>query len=226
LGPFGPGWPVQILPFIEQEAIYEMALEADSVVGIRTKPINYYVCPSRRVGFTYNTSVNTTTPIALMDYATATPGDSNNSWDQFWYGNTWSFPTNWNPNYRGIIVRSGTGHFTTTSDVLDGTANTLLASEKFLQPRYYAIGDWHDDSGWADGWDPDIIRYTAYQPVKDTHNPPPPNQGYQFGGAHPGGMNALMGDGSVRSIRHTVSLDLFNRIGNRRDGQPVNPTDL
>ena len=189
--------------------------------AIRSRPIGYFLCPSRRSGIALNQTVSITTAgstsaNALMDYATATPGDSPGSWDQFWYGNTWDLPGT--SNYRGIVVRSGSGKHTTTADVLDGTVLTLLAAEKFAQPRFYNIGDWHDDCGWTDGWDPDAVRYTAYQPVRDTHNPIPANQGYQFGGAHAAGMNALMGDGSVRSIRFTVSIDIFNRLGNRRDG--------
>ncbi len=168
--PYGPSWPVQILPFIEQEAMLEIALAANSVDAIRDKPIKYYLCPSRRAGIAIN--VTQTPNCALMDYATATPGDSPNSWDQYWYGQTWTLPGA--QNYRGMIVRSGAGKHTTVADVLDGTSNTLLAGEKFLQPRNYAIGDWHDDCGWTDGWDPDTIRYTAYQPVKDKDNPPPP----------------------------------------------------
>ncbi len=234
VGPYGPCWAVQILPFMEQEALYEIAVTANSVFAIRDQPVHYYLCPSRCAGIALNqntgVSGTSTAANALMDYATATPGDSPGSWDQFWYGNTWGLPTS--PIYKGIVVRSGNGKHTNTADVLDGTADTLLAGEKFLRPQAYATVDWHDDCGWTDGWDPDVIRYTAYQPLKDQNNPPTalpnaPTQGYQFGGAHPGGMNALMGDGSVLlSIRFTVSIGIFNRIGDRRDGVPVSATDL
>ncbi len=39
-------------------------------------------------------------------------------------------------------------------------------------------------------------------------------------------MTALMGDGSVRSIRHSVPLLIFNNLGNRRDGTPISAADL
>jgi prepilin-type N-terminal cleavage/methylation domain-containing protein/prepilin-type processing-associated H-X9-DG protein len=237
-GPFGPGWSVQILPFMEQEALYEAATNAQTALVIRDRPVMYFICPSRRAGMAVNQTVTpsstATAANALMDYATATPGDAPNTWDQFWYGHVWdvNFGTNL-PNYRGIIVRSAIGRHTTVADVLDGTTNTLLAGEKFLQPRNYAIGDWHDDSGYSDGWDPDVVRYTAFQPLKDTNNPSAallgptaPQQGYQFGGAHAGGMNSLMGDGSVRVIRYSIPLQLFNNLGNRRDGSAVSPSDF
>ncbi len=231
---YGPGWAVQILPFIEQEALYEMALAANSAVVIRDRPVVYFICPSRRVGIALNQTISigfpgSTTANALMDYATATPGNTPGSWDQFWYGAVWLLPDD--RDYRGIVVRSGSGRYISVADVLDGTSHVLLAGEKFLRPAQYAIGDWHDDSGYSDGWDVDIVRYTAYQPLRDIDNPPTvsPNahaQGFQFGGPHPGGMNALMGDGSVRSIRHTVALPVFNNLGDRRDGNPISLSDL
>jgi prepilin-type N-terminal cleavage/methylation domain-containing protein/prepilin-type processing-associated H-X9-DG protein len=40
--------------------------------------------------------------------------------------------------------------------------------------------------------------------------------------AHTGGVNALLGDGSVRFIRDSVDLLTFQRLGHRNDGQPLN----
>ncbi|MHC2067813.1 DUF1559 domain-containing protein [Bremerella sp. T1] len=38
---------------------------------------------------------------------------------------------------------------------------------------------------------------------------------------HPGGVNAAMGDGSVRFVAETVELLTWQRMGNARDGQPT-----
>jgi prepilin-type processing-associated H-X9-DG protein len=38
---------------------------------------------------------------------------------------------------------------------------------------------------------------------------------------HPGGVNAALGDGSVRFISSTVNLQTFQRLGARNDGNPV-----
>jgi prepilin-type processing-associated H-X9-DG protein len=38
---------------------------------------------------------------------------------------------------------------------------------------------------------------------------------------HTGGVNAGMGDGSVRFIQNSVDVLTFQRLGHRRDGQPV-----
>jgi prepilin-type processing-associated H-X9-DG protein len=91
-----------------------------------------------------------------------------------------------------------------------------------LHFQRYEAGDWHDDAGWGDGWDPDVVRYTALTPVSDKQYDAVADQGYRFGSAHPTGFNAVFGDGSVRFIRFTVDPTLFNNIGGRDDGATVN----
>jgi len=39
--------------------------------------------------------------------------------------------------------------------------------------------------------------------------------------AHSGGVNALLGDGSVRFIPNSIDIFTFQRLGNRQDGQPL-----
>jgi prepilin-type N-terminal cleavage/methylation domain-containing protein/prepilin-type processing-associated H-X9-DG protein len=230
--PWGPegSWSYHILTYIEQD---NLARLAGSGVNANADVVRYqggpsiYFCPSRRVPKkTANQGGR-----FLMDYAAATPGDSPNSWDQFWYGDVWGM--GWVPStYHGMIVRGGyqygTGTYiggrATLASVTDGLSNTLTAAEKQLNPALYLVGDWHDDAGWADGWDPDVIRYTAFTPHSDKDYGTPANggwEGYRFGSAHPTGMNGLFGDGSVRFIRYSVNATLFNNIGNREDGQTV-----
>jgi prepilin-type processing-associated H-X9-DG protein len=148
-----------------------------------------------------------------MDYASATPANTPNSWDQFWYGDIWG--AGWvRASYRGVIVRGGLdlagqwgpagnwiGGKTQIGTISDGTSNTLLVSEKQLNSKAYFDGDCHDDCGWADGWDPDVIRYTGFQPNPDSVYGTSANggwEGYRFGSAHSSGINGLFGDGSVR----------------------------
>jgi prepilin-type processing-associated H-X9-DG protein len=50
----------------------------------------------------------------------------------------------------------------------------------------------------------------------------PDDENYRFGSAHPSGMNALLGDGSVRFIKYTVDPVQFMRMCNRLDGAVVN----
>ena len=154
------------------------------------------------------------------------PATSPNSWDQFWQNDVWGLSWVGSP-YNGVIARGGLdpstakwlGNKVTMVGITDGTANTLLISEKQLNPQNYFTGDWHDDAGWGDGWDPDVIRYTGFQPNPDSkYNNQGGWEGYRFGSVHIGGMNALYADGSVRSIRYSVDLKVFNAIGGRYEG--------
>ena len=89
----------------------------------------------------------------------------------------------------------------------------------------HTAGDWHDNLGWTDGWDPDTTRSTGYTPRNDAAVPARGEPGYDdtlpysFGGAHPGRMNVLMGDGSVQGVLLSIDRDVWNYLGDRRDGQ-------
>jgi prepilin-type N-terminal cleavage/methylation domain-containing protein/prepilin-type processing-associated H-X9-DG protein len=206
----GAGWAFQILPYIEQNNLYTTTNNPGGQV------VSIYQCPSRRS----NVAINGR---ALMDYAGATPANAPNSWDQYWYGQTWTVPTT--AVYKGIITRTGTAGARVTMDgITDGTSTTLMIGEKRLDPTKYTTGDWDDDAGWSDGFDPDVMRYTGFVPAQDNaqDNINLWYYGYQFGSAHPGAFNAAFGDGSVRPIRYDVDPTVFNWLGNRADGNVIN----
>jgi prepilin-type processing-associated H-X9-DG protein len=55
-----------------------------------------------------------------------------------------------------------------------------------------------------------------------------PGGGHDWGNAiipprslHPGGVNAVLGDGSVRFVNNSISLIVWQRFGARSDGQPI-----
>jgi hypothetical protein len=217
-GGVGPGWCYQILPYMEQEATYRL----ENWGEVQTALIPHYFCPSRRGPATQGGRY-------LNDYAGATPGDSVGSWDQFWYGQTWSVPNSSQGPYRGFIVRSGYNRRSTFANVVDGTSNVMAIGEKMLRVAAYEVGDWHDDAGWTDGWDPDIMRYTAFRPFPD-QEVTAPNQGtapdgndvgFHFGSAHPAGINCVFGDGSVKLISYNIDATVFNNVGHRQDGNPL-----
>jgi prepilin-type processing-associated H-X9-DG protein len=202
----------QILPFMEGSNIQQIVNQAD----IEAQKISGFFCPSRRKPVIVTDHGN-----AVNDYAGVTPVSTIGSSiaDEFWMNGK----SGENPlvPYNGIIVRSGDASmFCEMATVLDGTSNTSMIGEKFAQPKNYDKGDWCDDRGWTDGWDPDIMRYTAFAPIRDKNDPPglPWNYGYYFGSAHPSGINMAFGDGSVHKIAFNVDRVLFNTWGHRRDG--------
>lgn len=205
----GASWPFQILPFLEKGAIYAIRDQQT----LESTAISEFFCPSRR-------RITRQAHRVLMDYASATPANSPDSWDQYWYDSIWSVPTT--AEYRGAIVRSQTsGCPTTLASITDGTSVTLLISEKWLNIGNYFSGDWHDDQGWIDGWDPDVVRYTGFRVIPDNVRSPYGWDGYQFGSAHPAGVNGLLADGSVRVFNYTIDAAVWNNLGDRQDGTTI-----
>ncbi len=214
-------WATHILPYIEQGNLAKLNTTNNvDILRYRGGPTVFF-CPSRR-GSAASVSQGGR---YLMDYASATPASSPNSWDQYWYGDVWGM--NWlGGRYRGVIVRGGQdangvwqGRKVKIADITDGTSNTLVIGEKQLHQKRYESGDWHDDAGWADGWDPDVVRYTGFKPNPDAlYDNQGGWEGYRFGSAHEVGMNTLNADGSVRFMAFNIDLVLFNNLATRDDG--------
>jgi prepilin-type N-terminal cleavage/methylation domain-containing protein/prepilin-type processing-associated H-X9-DG protein len=197
------GWGFQILPYLEQQVIHR-----DPEPWLRPMPM--YNCPTRR---------GLTKPAAwgryVGDYCAVTPSNVGDIEFGMWHGSNFSVPTT--AHYSNILVR---GLTTNTPirirQILDGASNTLMCSEKRLDPLHYGDGEWYDDAGWADGWDPDTVRDAA--PLPDAKGVV---SGYEVGSAHPGAVNGLFGDGSVRPIRYMISQGIFDLLANREDGLVV-----
>jgi prepilin-type N-terminal cleavage/methylation domain-containing protein len=116
---------------------------------------------------------------------------------------------------------SGTVKFGTVSagQVPDGTSNTIAIAEKAVSSRQYQpkVWDWWELPGWAHGADwPNMRLAGNWVPVMPdnqwpridwTNNANGANWYWEpgFGSAHTGVFNAVMGDGSVRSIRNSVN---------------------
>ncbi|BBO35915.1 DUF1559 domain-containing protein [Lacipirellula parvula] len=148
----------------------------------------------------------------------------------------------------GVIVRANycalcgdgkrnTGFYTRVSfnQIPDGSSNTLVISEKRLEPRLYDGGAGHDDRGWSDGWDFDTLRSTICVPDSDQDYEPPSSGGsnpkagavaYSFGSAHAAGIAGGFADASVRTIGYGIDVVVFNYLGHRADEQNIDAGNL
>ena len=166
-------------------------LQRDPAQVVST-PVPMYFCPARRTPVAINGH-------ALIDYASATGTGG---------GALQSGP------YYGIIARNP--NRVTINDVTDGLSNTLVIGEKRLNPAQYYVGCWYDDIGFTDGWDNDIVCITTLGLARDGGT-----TAYMFGSAHPSGMNAVFGDGSVRLVSYDITPITLTQLGDRRDGSVV-----
>jgi prepilin-type N-terminal cleavage/methylation domain-containing protein/prepilin-type processing-associated H-X9-DG protein len=215
------GWVYQILPFVEQNAIYEMATSAADDVRMVAIPRALFNCPSRRTGGPYpahsnfrNFGGHAVTRCARGDYA-ACAGDQ--VADEI-YGGPLSLEQGDDPAYpwpstarfTGVVFQRSTVRLV---NITNGTSNTFLAGEKYLNPDHYANGrDGGDNENLYVGFDNDVSRETQYPPHQDRAGVTDP---YVFGSAHPSGVNMVHCDGSVEHISFSVEPAVFRRAGNR-----------
>jgi hypothetical protein len=217
------GWTYEILPFIEQQN----AVNVTNNTTLRQTIITLYYCKSRRQPGRYRGGW------AKSDYA----------------GSGGTNPTAGTLN-NGFVVRSKGSNNSVpqshigVSNIHDGLSNTLAVGEKFFNQNL-SSNDTVDNESWAGpGFgDGDIIRGaipipgstpTRWRiPMRDTVIPNPTASSpygedldYMFGSNHPTGMNALLGDGSVRLVRFNVDTTVFMRLVRREDNQQFNPDNL
>ncbi len=217
------GWAYQILPYIEQQALWESKVDV-----ILPNPVPAFFCPTR--GGNRVLARNDNENRAMIDYAGNAGASEEGSVSYAQYGDAQD----------GVVVRVTLGrtgdpfdNFSTpvipSRQIEDGLSNTLMVAEKNLNVGRSDGRQGNDDAGYVEGWDHDIIRWGHFQPVPDTLDDsaeaPVPVLG-AFGSSHTGGFNAAFCDGSVRSIIHDVDLDVFMRVSSRNDGLVYDNNDL
>jgi prepilin-type N-terminal cleavage/methylation domain-containing protein/prepilin-type processing-associated H-X9-DG protein len=237
----------QILPFLEQNAVYLLTSDAE----INSTPIPGYFCPARR-GPTFRTNQAGGNVQALVDYAVPVHGVN----PATGAGNCWGLGTQTtdDPIYtNGAIVRGGVGATVgfapgRIADVLDGTSNTIMIAEAALSTTHYAppaqeqdvapaewtgsvCGNWAAPgtsiswmigpytSGWS-SWN--ATRCSMNGPWHDQpHYPACRAIWQQLGSAHPGGMNVLLADASVQNYSYSTPNPIFQLLVRKNDGLVV-----
>jgi prepilin-type N-terminal cleavage/methylation domain-containing protein len=238
IGPEQSGsWLYSILPFAEQQALFELGANGDMATIKRTNaqraktPVPFINCPSRRSPLAFPVDpgcyiCGVKPPIlsdpyedsVRSDYA-ANAGVTELGWGAGppSLGHAKLFPTRyWDDNNRGTgIITVHT--LLRIEDIADGASNTYLVGEKYMQPRFYTTfgaGNLGDDQGPWVGDERDTVRYAFSPPAQDT-------DGLEattiFGGPHPGVF--LMGfcDGSVRAITLMIDANAHKQAGHRED---------
>jgi prepilin-type processing-associated H-X9-DG protein len=121
--------------------------------------------------------------------------------------------------------------------ILDGASHTYLAGEKFLDPEHYTTGiDWGNDQHLYLGFDKGKCRsaHHTLSPQRDevchatncdctdwTGHEKAYKAFWQFGSAHPTGLNMTFCDGSVRLIEYSIDPLIHERYGHRADGEVI-----
>jgi prepilin-type N-terminal cleavage/methylation domain-containing protein len=241
VGPQQPGgWIFQILPYIEQEAIYKMASDGQADVitpaqkagaanaSAQSNPLFY--CPMRRnreayPAWTTFNGVNSDDVVnrGKTDYG-ANGGDVFVPWG--------SGPADWPGALAGVgfsdmSACNGTSFQRSNlkfAAIVDGLSNTYLVGEKYVDRDSYLTGQsYNDDQSWLSGDDFDLHCWALDPPMRDTAG----DWGlWRYGSAHPSGFSVVMADGSVRHLPFNIDMGVHRRLANRRDGQAVSIPDF
>jgi prepilin-type N-terminal cleavage/methylation domain-containing protein len=202
------GWGFQILPFIEQEGLWKGASAgsvAQAQINVIGAAVKQFACPGRRgpqvtVGGAWYGPGGSYGHM-MSDYASALGSNGNDGAIQY------------NPGGTGGV------NGTTMVQFADGTSNTLMIGDKCLDLCYLGSFMSDDNEGYTSGWDWDVVRPT-------NAGPPIPDGRFctsyglnRFGSSHTGGINGLLGDGSVRVISYSISYNTFYGLGTRSGGE-------
>ncbi|HEX4612402.1 MAG TPA: DUF1559 domain-containing protein [Urbifossiella sp.] len=224
------GWCVELLPYIEQQSLYNqynlnVAWNAGVNVAVVQTPVNTYVCPSTATSTNRPTTGNLGNGNGALDYVGFFNLDAS-AWNK---ANVASYAAATSDANTGSGFL-GRGVNRRVEDVLDGTSNTLLIGEDAGRNATWimgvnagqgADGTASPAGAWGNfsiGASFDYIHF--WNPATNLYGGPVAVNGDNAGDLysfHTGGANILLGDGSVRFLAQSVSVNtvaaLFTRTG-------------
>jgi prepilin-type N-terminal cleavage/methylation domain-containing protein/prepilin-type processing-associated H-X9-DG protein len=226
-------WCRFILPFIEQGTLADKWQpnktyhDGGSVVNgysnlmiIRT-PIQAYSCPSDTMTMTWNSvpNYNYAVNFGNTDSGRTSPFNGvTNGASPFFYGG------------------SGTGKSYRLADITDGTSNTLLVSEVRTGPvnsdlrgliwygkhtgftTYYGPNNRTAPDALASGFCQNAQASQQGMPCVGNSSTTGSPTMFVSRSRHPGGVNVLLGDASVRFVSNTVDLVTWRNLSTMQDG--------
>ncbi len=235
-------WAFLILPYLEQGAMansinFSQPVNHVSNTTASLTSVKVFQCPTDpNAGISEG---GTTLPRRMGNYVV---NWGNSCWGQDLKNNpfTGPFPSTTN----GGTVSYGGAPFgqdkaVGIQSILDGTSNTLLMAEVIIGVNS-ASGDDHRGDMFNDDYNcsmfmaytppntrfPDWM-YSTYCQYPYQQNPPCKASitAYQFFNAarsrHPGGVNALMGDGSVKFAKESINVNTWRALGSSQGGEVI-----
>ena len=200
---------------------------------VRSEIIDSYLCPSSNV----DPYITGTTPLsdrAISCYAPSIGAilmPSRGGWCNDYPGNVFGTgPAGHGNEARGYRTSGcfARGHWAARfRDITDGTAQVIAMGEIMPNKDGHQRNGWlHFNSLWTATTGP--INYPI-RGIGDVGHQGPGNCGhwnnYQtslgFKSQHKGGAQFVFGDGSVHLLGETIDYMTYQRLGDRRDGQPI-----
>ena len=230
-------WKVPILPYIEQQALFDQYSEGpkcdDSVPNRYGHAVNLPVTTAEGLSAFYCPSDQANSPIGDIQSHNYVVNFGNTGYGQ-------------QSNLNGVIFRRAPFRRVTSNciggkdvvafkfaTILDGLSNTFCASEVI-------IGQGRDLRGFS--WWSDACQFTTYlapnSPLPDriytstycNNNPPNPPCAVSSGSdptmfaarsRHPGGVQVAMCDGSADFVSETINIDTWRALSTSQGGEMI-----
>lgn len=226
------GWRYAILPYIEQQVVRESAAGTSGsdrmamMHQLAKTPITSFYCPSRRSNVvvpdsqTYRIYGNI--PVsARSDYAACRGSDE-------WFStpgrpSSYSEAKNFrwakaSKTWNGIAYQRSELKM---SQIIDGTSQTFLLGEKYINPDNYTTGkDIGDNQAPFIGIDSDTVRSADIDNWPPLADRPGLELHRRFGSAHAAVSQYAFADGTVQSIGYDIDKNVYIAYGSR-NGQDL-----
>lgn len=239
-------WHVFILPFMEQDGLYRQFSFASgpydgagatgpnkNIIAINNK-VNMFLCPTSPVTQMVITppsywitteEVNGVPPYTTHYYGIMGPKGTNPvSGQPYLVDQSGADATHGGFARGGIFMRDTNATSTapgpeigySTTDILDGTSNTLMVGER----------SWTNDvtgtryRSWVRGCDTAPVCAGSRNIASGINTPSIATfNDIAFGSQHPGGCNFCFGDGSVRFISENINMSTYLSLASRDGGE-------
>ncbi|QDV67016.1 hypothetical protein Poly24_07070 [Rosistilla carotiformis] len=234
---------VKLLPFIEQQALYDSCdFTGDTVLHsvtpsgefVHSVIVEGFICPSDNhqghwMGGATHTADSNGQNRALSNYSGSMGSQANS-------------PCGTHNNYFGTgpDIRADTlnasrisgvfGHWAWSArlrDITDGTSSTIAIGEIRPNCAMHTRDGWMAENALYTGTGITINFNTCEgEPGSGTGCNQHTGQwgaSQGFKSIHPGGAMFVLCDGSIQFLSETIDMVTYQRLGDRRDGQPVGP---
>lgn len=206
----GWGWGVFLLPFMEQSALYDAINPTKQRFPLANTEDLYKVCQ---------------TPVAAYRCPSDPGRELNNHRGNFATSNYIGL---WGSNSAaGTHTGAGNGMFFYRSrlkmrDVLDGTTNVLMIGERAFPDSANSGKPWRGGiyagvrTDLGPGWG-STMRGVWTTPNHSLNG----TDVWAFSSLHPGGVQFVLVDGSVRHVSESINSDVLMLLAQRASGKPV-----
>jgi prepilin-type N-terminal cleavage/methylation domain-containing protein/prepilin-type processing-associated H-X9-DG protein len=230
----GGGWAFQILPFLEQNAVYTCT----NIQTITATPIPTYFCPARRAPGVDPINGTTSGGNAGIDYfGNAQNVGTGNITTGGSYGSSLTPPVPATGILRPAGSATAKGVMISISQITDGTSNTIAVGEKQQCLRTLGIDatdyigyTWGVNYGGKGNWDVTCMANDGSAGVIPDSNveygvspsTPCTESTHSFGSSHLVGMNAVFADGSVRLVAYSIQPATLQQVLTINNAEALN----